>query len=161
MKSEELWPGRLVRFIGGKAFGTDDPIWPDDTLCTVVRLESPDYVYVKRHDINEEWLAGLDEFEPYVDSDEEPSVFAVDATEFDPVNKPKHYQLLPGVEVIDVLDALCDKLDKSSVWEFSAKDASYYAQAMGYLMRCMDKNGKQDVQKAIWYLQRLESIWEE
>lgn len=161
MKSEELWPGRLVRFIN-KEEGNNS-IWPDGTLCTVVRKEPPGdlYVYVKRHDNNEEWLAGLDEFEPYVDSDEEPSVFAVDATEFDPVNKPKHYQLLPGVEVIDVLDALCDKLDKSSVWKFSAKDASYYAQAMGYLMRCMDKNGKQDVQKAIWYLQRLESIWEE
>lgn len=73
MKSEELWPGRLVRFIGGEASGTDDPIWPNGTLCTVVRKEPPGdlYVYVKRHDNNEEWLAGLDEFEPYVDSDEE------------------------------------------------------------------------------------------
>lgn len=162
MKSEELWPGRLVRFIGGEASGTDDPIWPNGTLCTVLRVELPDAVYVKRHDNNEEWLAGLDEFEPYVDSDEvEPSVFAVDATEFDPVNKPKHYQLLPGVEVIDVVDALCAKLDKSEQYQFNSAAASYYAQAMGYLMRCMDKNGKQDVQKAIWYLQRLESIWEE
>lgn len=159
MKSEELWPGRLVRFINKDK--ANDFLWPNGTLCTVVRVDLPDDVYVKRYDNNEKWLAGLDEFEPYVDPDEVVAGEPLKTVEFDPVNKPKHYQLLPGVEVIDVLDALCDKLDKSSVWKFSAKDASYYAQAMGYLMRCMDKNGKQDIQKAIWYLQRLDSIWEE
>ena len=159
MKIEELWPGRLVRFIN-KDQG-NDCLWPNGTLCTVLRVELPDDVYVKRHDNNEEWLAGLDEFEPYVDSDEVEAGEPLETAEFDPVNKPKHYQLLPGVEVIDVLDALCAKLDKSEQYRFNSAAASYYAQAMGYLMRFMDKNGKQDVQKAIWYLQRLDSIWEE
>lgn len=184
MKSEELWAGRLVRFINKE--GGNDSIWPNGTLCTVVRKEPPGdlYVYVKRHDNNEEWLAGLDEFEPYVEDEVYPELTQEDINniravsgitsfeadqkllegfeeDFDLVNKPKHYQLLPGVEVIDVLDALCAKLDKSEQHQFSSAAASYYAQAMGYLMRCMDKNGKQDVQKAIWYLQRLDSIWEE
>ncbi len=73
----------------------------------------------------------------------------------DPVNNPSHYQLLPGVEVIDVLDALCNKLDKSESLVLTGAQNSYYAQMMGYLMRCMDKNGLQDMKKARFYLDRI------
>lgn len=76
-------------------------------------------------------------------------------TVHDPVNNPSHYQLLPGVEVIDVLDALCNKLDKSESLALTGAQKSYYAQMMGYLMRCMDKNGLQDMKKARWYLDRI------
>ncbi len=73
----------------------------------------------------------------------------------DPVNNPSHYQLLPGVEVIDVLDALCNKIDKSEALSLTGAQKSYYAQMMGYLMRCMDKNGLQDMKKARFYLDRI------
>lgn len=73
----------------------------------------------------------------------------------DPVNNPSHYQLLPGVEVIDVLDVLCNKLDKSESLVLTGSQKSYYAQMMGYLMRCMDKNGLQDMKKARFYLDRI------
>ena len=78
----------------------------------------------------------------------------------DLVNKPPHYQLLPGVEVIDVLDALCKKIDNSDT-SLSSNQVSYYTQAVGYLMRFMDKNGKQDVEKAVWYLTRMLDKWED
>ena len=78
-----------------------------------------------------------------------------ETTVFDPVNNPPHYQLLPGVEVIDVLDALCNKLDKSESLVLTGAQKSYYAQMMGYLMRCMDKNGLQDMKKARFYLARI------
>ena len=94
------------------------------------------------------WKVQEAELGPYSD-DEEKVIGEV----YDPVNKPKHYQLLPGVEVIDVLDALCDKLDNSTL--LYNKEVSYYAQAMGYFMRAMDKNGLQDFEKGVWYMQRL------
>ena len=74
----------------------------------------------------------------------------------DNVNNPKHYQLFPehGVEVIDVVDRLCEKIDKSES-PLTASQSSYYVQILCYLMRFMDKNGSEDVKKAKFYLDRL------
>lgn len=127
---------------------------PEGTLCTLERVEvgglhgREGTAFVKRHDNGEQWAVGPSELEPYVDEEEK-----VVGEVYDPVSKPKHYQLLPGVEVIDVLDALCDKLDNSTL--LYNKEVSYYTQAMGYFMRAMDKNGLQDFEKGVWYMQRL------
>lgn len=94
------------------------------------------------------WTVRKEELEPHAGEEEK-----VIGEVYDPVSKPKHYQLLPGVEVIDVLDALCDKLDNSTL--LYNKEVSYYAQAMGYFMRAMDKNGLQDFEKGVWYMQRV------
>lgn len=94
----------------------------------------------------------LDECEQPTETEVAPTV--------DVVNHPPHYQLLPGVEVIDVLDALCKKIDASNT-ALSSNQVSYYTQAVGYLMRFMDKNGKQDLEKASWYLKRMLDKWEE
>jgi hypothetical protein len=73
----------------------------------------------------------------------------------DLVNKPNHYLLLEGVEVIDVRDVLLDKIETSDILPMKHKQAGYYSEMMGYLMRCMDKNGLQDLEKAQFYLSRL------
>lgn len=65
--------------------------------------------------------------------------------DFDPVNKPMHYNQ-GGIECIDAIQASMD--DK----EFAA-----YCKGniMKYLWRYENKNKKQDLLKAEWYLRRL------
>lgn len=78
-----------------------------------------------------------------------------DGTKEDVVSSPKHYQLFPGIEVVDIRDRLLDKIESSKILPMKHKEAGYYSEMMGYLMRCMDKNGLQDMKKARWYLDRL------
>lgn len=78
-------------------------------------------------------------------------------TMYDIVNKPKHYMLMDNLEVRDVLAALVSKMRKpdDQVVPNNALFESDYVQMMQYLMRFMDKNGKQDLEKAQWYLKKL------
>lgn len=78
-------------------------------------------------------------------------------TKEDLVNKPKHYILAEGLEVRDVLAALVAKITKASIHKVPGNYLfeSDYVQMMQYLMRFMDKNGKQDLEKARWYLDKL------
>jgi len=72
----------------------------------------------------------------------------------DIVNKPKHYMLMDGLEVRDVLAALLMKMTTENI-PSSVLFESDYVQMMQYLMRFMDKNGKQDLEKARWYLDKM------
>lgn len=77
---------------------------------------------------------------------------------YNSVSKPKHYMLFEkeGIEVRDVIEKLVNKF-------WFSPDApvnkpmmtSDYVQMMQYLMRFMDKNGKEDLEKARWYLDKL------
>ena len=80
----------------------------------------------------------------------------------DKVNKPKHYMLFPeyNLEVRQVIQRLMDKMDKSDI-EFSPIDYADYFQAMAYFMRFMEKNGKEDLQKGVWYMNKILEAWEE
>lgn len=78
-----------------------------------------------------------------------------DGAHYDPVARPAHYQLLPGVEVIDVRDALLDKLDASNKVSLTAREVDYWSRAWEYLTRFMDKGGREDLRKAEQYLHRL------
>ena len=69
----------------------------------------------------------------------------------DMVNKPSHYQVLPGVEVIDIRKALLAKVEP---------DVSYYAidcwsRSWEYLTRMWGKNKLEDARKAKVYLEWL------
>lgn len=88
------------------------------------------------------------------------------ASDFNVVSKPKHYMLFDeyqikckaqenlGIEVRDVLEMLVLKLEpKDGLFE------SDYVQLMQYLMRFMDKNGKEDLEKARWYLDKMISAY--
>jgi hypothetical protein len=68
----------------------------------------------------------------------------------DPVTRPKHYMLLPGVEVRDVIKALVDKMTN-----YHPMIAADYVQMMQYGMRFMEKNGVEDLKKMRWYLDKI------
>lgn len=96
------------------------------------------------------------------------NVTPVPSTEYDIVSKPKHYMLFDedeinataylreGIEVRDVIEKLVAKI---SVYPLKVEKValftSDYVQMMQYLMRFMDKNGKQDLEKAKWYLEKM------
>ena len=65
---------------------------------------------------------------------------------FDPVSKPAHYNQ-GGVECIDAL--------KAATINLTGIDAVCTANAIKYLWRWKQKNGVQDLEKAVWYIERL------
>ena len=71
--------------------------------------------------------------------------------EYDAVHLPKHYQILPGVEVIDVRKALLVKMDGT----YSPIAVDMWSRSWEYLTRFMDKNGLEDLEKARVYLDWL------
>lgn len=64
----------------------------------------------------------------------------------DQVNHPKHYTQ-GGIECIDALEAATSKL--------SGIEAVCTANAIKYLWRWKEKNGVQDLEKSIWYTNKL------
>ena len=76
--------------------------------------------------------------------------------EYDNVNKPSHYQLLPGVEVKDVRKAILDKLPEGV--DYSQLDD--WSRAWEYLTRMWGKNGLEDAKKAqvylTWLIEKME-----
>jgi hypothetical protein len=75
---------------------------------------------------------------------------------YNSVSKPRHYMLFEkeGIEVRDVIEKLTEKFELTSMGH-SYMFAADYVQMMQYLMRFMDKNGKEDLEKARWYLDKL------
>ena len=63
------------------------------------------------------------------------------------VSHPSHYQSSSGLECIDVIKAATEKL--------KGIEAVDTAQVIKYIWRWKEKNGKQDLEKAKWYLQDL------
>ena len=70
--------------------------------------------------------------------------------EHDVVNNPKHYNR-GGLECIEAIEAMTEKM--------SGDIAPHAANVLKYLWRCEYKNGIQDIDKAIWYLNRLKTRW--
>jgi len=86
-------------------------------------------------------------------------VWPVFPSEYDTVNKPKHYMLFEeqGIEVRDVIEKLVEKFNGAPIpnYRFHPMFISDYVQMMQYLMRFSDKNGVEDLKKARWYLDKL------
>lgn len=66
------------------------------------------------------------------------------------VSHPSHYQSKNGIEVIDVIEAFTEDLE--------GIEAVCTANAIKYLCRWKNKNGAQDLEKAMWYLQHLINV---
>lgn len=81
------------------------------------------------------------------------SVHVTDNDDVDNVNAPKHYQLMPGVEVYHVRSALLDKMDQRD--DITPGMVDDWSRAWEYLTRMWEKNGKEDAQKCRWYLNKL------
>ena len=63
------------------------------------------------------------------------------------VNHPSHYQSESGLEVIDVIRAFTS--------DMTGMEAVDTANVIKYICRWKNKNGLQDLKKAMWYLQHL------
>lgn len=76
-------------------------------------------------------------------------------SQFDSVKKPKHYILFPeaGIEVRDLVKLL---LNRASANGYSSPMfLSDQAQMLQYILRFDAKNGKEDLEKARWYLDKM------
>lgn len=69
----------------------------------------------------------------------------------DTVNHPSHYNY-GDIEVIDYCDQVCK--------QYSPELAPYVFNAIKYLSRANHKNGREDIDKARYYVQRLFDKWE-
>jgi len=68
----------------------------------------------------------------------------------DRVNNPIHYNH-SGIECIQAIEAMTENM--------SGSIAPHAANVLKYLWRCEYKNGLEDIDKAIWYLNRLRKRW--
>lgn len=73
----------------------------------------------------------------------------------DMVNHPPHYQICPGLEVIDIIDNVTEWLG------LTGKEAYHYTQLLGYILRYKKKNGKEDLEKARFFLNRMIDKYDE
>ena len=69
----------------------------------------------------------------------------------DTVNHPAHYTY-GDIEVIDYCDQVCK--------QYPPELAPYVFNAIKYLSRSTNKNGREDIEKAKFYVQRLFDKWE-
>lgn len=67
---------------------------------------------------------------------------------------PVHYDLFPeyGIQVRELMEVLCNKLDRQGFSGFLCSD---YVQAMQYFLRWFEKNGVEDIEKGIWYMNKI------
>lgn len=71
----------------------------------------------------------------------------------DIVNKPSHYTFSDKFEVIDVVEEVTR--------QYPPHLAFAIGNAIKYIARSQHKNGKQDIEKSIWYLQRVLDKYDE
>lgn len=69
----------------------------------------------------------------------------------DPVNHPDHYNY-GEIEIIDFIDQVSE--------HYTPVVAVHIANAIKYLSRAPHKNGKEDIEKARWYIERAYQKWE-
>ena len=62
----------------------------------------------------------------------------------DPVNHPSHYQTGAGFEVMDIIEA----------YDLGFCDGN----VIKYVLRWKNKDGLQDLNKALWYLNRMIAV---
>ena len=72
--------------------------------------------------------------------------------DFDMVNKPKHYQIMQGLEVYDLRQALAKKAQELGIPHDQFSD---WDRALEYLLRMWEKNKRQDLRKAMFYMNKL------
>ena len=74
--------------------------------------------------------------------------------EFNVVTKPKHYQLIPdqNIEVKHIVAILADRLGTNG---YNGAFIADFAQMLQYLMRFDEKNGKEDLEKSMFFLESM------
>ena len=79
----------------------------------------------------------------------------------DMINSPSHYQLFDGVEVKDVVKEVLRRWQDECDLGMSFNQAGMMKEALQYLLRAPKKNNKEDVSKAIYYLNEIVKEWDE
>lgn len=94
---------------------------------------------------------GLNRLDYYVlAEDEEDTEEPVVQHTTDPVNHPDHYNY-GEIEIIDFIDQVSE--------HYNPVVAVHIANAIKYLSRAPHKNGKEDIEKARWYIERAYQKW--
>src|SRR5699024_5008385 len=94
---------------------------------------------------------GPDKDDYYVPAeDEEDTEEPVIQHTTDPVNHPDHYNY-GEIEIIDFIDPVSE--------HYNPVVAVHIANAIKYLSRAPHKNGKEDIEKARWYIERAYQKW--
>ena len=94
---------------------------------------------------------GLDKEDYYtLATDEEDTEEPVIQGTTDPVNHPDHYNY-GEIEIIDFIDQVSE--------HYNPVVAVHIANAIKYLSRAPHKNGKEDIEKARWYIERAYQKW--
>jgi len=72
----------------------------------------------------------------------------------DPVIKPLHYQIFPeyNIEVRDICKVMSNRIEAKGYTAFFISD---YVQMLQYILRFQDKNGVEDLEKAMYYLNKM------
>lgn len=85
----------------------------------------------------------------------------VDVSKQDMINSPSHYKLFDGVEVKDVVKEVLRRWQDECDLGMSFNQAGMMKEALQYLLRAPKKNNKEDVSKAIYYLNEIVKEWDE
>nr|WP_236582535.1 DUF3310 domain-containing protein [Staphylococcus pasteuri] len=75
-----------------------------------------------------------------------------ESIEVDMINQPPHYTY-GDIEIIDMIEQITA--------QYPPELAFAIGSAIKYIARANHKNGKEDIDKAKWYLQRVFDKWEE
>lgn len=67
---------------------------------------------------------------------------------YNPVNRPEHY----ANGNVECIDAMCSVLGDKAVIDFCL------CNVFKYLWRCKDKNGEEDICKAVWYFEKFKEL---
>ncbi|WP_239723743.1 DUF3310 domain-containing protein [Mammaliicoccus sp. A-M4] len=94
---------------------------------------------------------GLNRWDYYVlAEDEEDTEEPVIQRTTDPVNHPDHYNY-GEIEIIDFIEQVTQ--------HYNSDVAYHIGNAIKYLARSPHKNGKEDIEKARWYIERAYQKW--
>ncbi|WP_082165901.1 DUF3310 domain-containing protein [Staphylococcus coagulans] len=148
--NEVLSKGDRVRVVTGCHKDNDGDRWIDEPIWetgTVKGYWAPGITIINLDSGGTKWLKDSEEWEKLpinrkVETHKEKE---------DVVNNPSHYTY-GDIEVIDYCDQVCKT--------YPPELAPYVFNAIKYVSRATHKNGKEDIAKAKYYVQRLFDKWE-
>lgn len=108
------------------------------------------YLQFHKRNVLDELAESNRKVEEKVDREECESIS--DEYEEDIVNKPSHYTFSDKFEIIDVVEEITS--------QYPPELAFAIGNAVKYISRAPHKNGKQDIEKSLWYIQRVLDKWD-
>ncbi|WP_330988707.1 DUF3310 domain-containing protein [Staphylococcus pseudintermedius] len=136
--------------VGSQQFkDTDDEKWVYETIFGTAEVTKVNETYEYANVIFENGTYG--EINADVEWYPIPSNTKIATHKEDVVNNPNHYTY-GDIEVIDYCDQVCKT--------YPPELAPYVFNAIKYVNRATHKNGKEDIAKAKYYVQRLFDKWE-